>query len=38
MATAGQTSDTLTNGSAAEPVVHILWINAGLAVTATRSP
>src|SRR2546430_7594693 len=30
MATAGQTSDTSPNGSAAEPVVHILWMNGGL--------
>src|SRR2546423_11006883 len=45
MATAGQTSDTSPNGSAAEPVVHILWMNGGLscdgdsvALTAATQP
>src|SRR5881397_3917376 len=45
MATAEQTSDTSPNGSAAEPVVHILWMNGGLgcdgdsvALTAATQP
>src|ERR1044071_1670620 len=45
MATAGQTSDTSPNGSAADPVVHILWMNGGLgcdgdsvALTAATQP
>src|ERR687887_1858290 len=45
MATAEQTSDTSPSGSAAEPVVHILWMNGGLgcdgdsvALTAATQP